>query len=519
MERRPFGLALALILAATQLAAASAARGLLQNEGKVAQAVTGALGRLQPLSGVPKLNVSITQQDSDLNPSSSTDMIVKYLIGICIGALLMSIVFILAMAVPTLMKRAEDAPAVLVAYGGRAVRRGKRAVAAGKDAFQEGEAMRRGGAAVREGSRDAVHAVEAGGEAVAKGGKAVAGALAGLVHRRPSAEQGAAAAASVEALEALPAGEAASGPATLASNDDSALAPGGSLEVPENAAPSAHFEMVQPSGAAGAERLSYTAWTIWAAALYIAALVLLIVGTLDFVNNSVASFTMDRHNNSSALEAIKWLIVALIIITGVCDAIAAYVVMAAHDPRFHILSWSIRNWCYSKWVNKNAYRIHAVTAGLVMLVLSVACLLFGLGMIVVVIQLAVRLACNQLDDINIAGYDISDVCISIPASTGPLNDFCGSQALALCDEVTGMGVLSLVLGAAFLLWSHCIWLVVLLLSMWRFFKWRVVLKPAPSVNYDASGGLSTTPRTAVPTPAASQPLQLSPGSKAFAVDA
>jgi hypothetical protein len=38
-----------------------------------------------------------------------------------------------------------------------------------------------------------------------------------------------------------------------------------------------------------------------------------------------------------------------------------------------------------------------------------------------------------------------------------------------------MAVLMLVLGAALLLWSHIIWLVVLLLSMWRFYSFKVKL--------------------------------------------
>lgn len=35
-------------------------------------------------------------------------------------------------------------------------------------------------------------------------------------------------------------------------------------------------------------------------------------------------------------------------------------------------------------------------------------------------------------------------------------------------KITNMGVLMLLLGAMLLLWSHVIWMIVLLLSMWRF---------------------------------------------------
>ena len=57
-------------------------------------------------------------------------------------------------------------------------------------------------------------------------------------------------------------------------------------------------------------------------------------------------------------------------------------------------------------------------------------------------------------------------------------------------QITNMGVLSLVLGAMCLLWSHIIWLVLLLLSMWRHATWQLVLpKDAPEDEQSGDGSV------------------------------
>ena len=58
----------------------------------------------------------------------------------------------------------------------------------------------------------------------------------------------------------------------------------------------------------------------------------------------------------------------------------------------------------------------------------------------------------------------------------------------LCLQITNMGVLSLVLGAMCLLWSHIIWLVLLLLSLWRYATWQLVLPKDAPVDERSVGG-------------------------------
>ena len=58
-----------------------------------------------------------------------------------------------------------------------------------------------------------------------------------------------------------------------------------------------------------------------------------------------------------------------------------------------------------------------------------ACILFGLGLVIVTIQLAVQLACTQVETLTIKGTAISDLCISIPTvSGGPARPLPGSPA-------------------------------------------------------------------------------------------
>lgn len=44
--------------------------------------------------------------------------------------------------------------------------------------------------------------------------------------------------------------------------------------------------------------------------------------------------------------------------------------------------------------------------------------LFGLGLVVTVVQLAVRLVCSQVVNVNVDGVSSASICISVPALQG-----------------------------------------------------------------------------------------------------
>ena len=47
-----------------------------------------------------------------------------------------------------------------------------------------------------------------------------------------------------------------------------------------------------------------------------------------------------------------------------------------------------------------------------------ACILFGLGLIIVTIQLATRLACSQIANASVKGISVSEVCVTVPSVSG-----------------------------------------------------------------------------------------------------
>ena len=99
------------------------------------------------------------------------------------------------------------------------------------------------------------------------------------------------------------------------------------------------------------------------------------------------------------------------------------------------------------------------------------------------LQLAARLVCSNLADVELFGVSSSAICLTIPGvSEEPM---CGWQLLQVCYDATSMGVVEMVLGAMMLLWAHIIWLVVLLVSLWRF-KHLTVARAAEGAACDGS---------------------------------
>jgi hypothetical protein len=47
-----------------------------------------------------------------------------------------------------------------------------------------------------------------------------------------------------------------------------------------------------------------------------------------------------------------------------------------------------------------------------------ACILFGLGLVIVLLQLIAQLLCAEVDKISINGTPVADLCITLPTSDG-----------------------------------------------------------------------------------------------------
>ena len=57
------------------------------------------------------------------------------------------------------------------------------------------------------------------------------------------------------------------------------------------------------------------------------------------MNNSVAALATDLLGDDMAILAVKWLIVGGLIITGLCDLAAIFLVLIAHRPRLGVGRW------------------------------------------------------------------------------------------------------------------------------------------------------------------------------------
>ena len=78
--------------------------------------------------------------------------------------------------------------------------------------------------------------------------------------------------------------------------------------------------------------------------------------------------------------------------------------------------------------------------------------------------------CKRLPLPHIAHFQLA--CDMTPPLFPPL--------LQLCYDMSSLGVINIVLGSAMLLWSHLVWLLMLMLSLWRFYDFEVVEGGAPS---------------------------------------
>jgi hypothetical protein len=172
-----------------------------------------------------------------------------------------SILFVLLLAVPSLIGKAINAPVLLYAYGGKAVRSG-------------GGAIRKGGGAMKRGGRAVAEAITGGADsgvldtfASAKSTLPPAPSALSAMEEAVSAEDQAAAAAAEQDEQAA----AAAGAAGAAASAEQQAAPHLGRQ------PSKQQVVPQTGGASSAA----VVWLVWAFALYIAAVALLAVGTVS----------------------------------------------------------------------------------------------------------------------------------------------------------------------------------------------------------------------------------------------
>jgi len=117
-----------------------------------------------------------------------------------------------------------------------------------------------------------------------------------------------------------------------------------------------------------------------------------------------------------------------------------------------------------------AFEILIFCIGFISLIIALCAVLFSLGLIISLVQLSARVACNAIFSISVLGTSIQAACIEIPAIDLKV---CGWEAFQACSNATSMHVRLIMVGAMLLLWCHTLWLIILMSSAEAFRTYKI----------------------------------------------
>lgn len=151
---------------------------------------------------------------------------------------------------------------------------------------------------------------------------------------------------------------------------------------------------------------------------------------------------------------------------------------------------------FSGWVQRNSHAVHVVMAGLLLVVITLAMVLFGVGLVALVAQLVMQLACAAVSRITLSSIPLDSLCISLPpgvvppvlggsGAVGAAADggadgavVCVWELINTCFYLSEFLVWDLVAGSALLLWSHLVFLLLVVTSMWLHYQFKLSIRGA-----------------------------------------
>jgi hypothetical protein len=204
-------------------------------------------------------------------------------------------------------------------------------------------------------------------------------------------------------------------------------------------------------------------WGTFATLLFIAAVVTLAIGLAAMFNKSILTVAAERLNADSLVSTLYWLTTGSLIFVVVIDAVMFFLIFMFQERTIRIFKFRIWNPLGGrKFFMDKAFTTLTIVVGLIALIIALCAVLFALGLLISIIQLAARVACNAVFNIDILGQSLSSVCIEI----APLKlKICGWEALQACGTVTTMTVRLIMVGAMMLLWCHIVWMVIMLATL------------------------------------------------------
>ena len=203
-------------------------------------------------------------------------------------------------------------------------------------------------------------------------------------------------------------------------------------------------------------------WGSFASGLFIAGITLTAIGLNAMFNHSILTVAANNLSADSLVSALYWLTTSLSIFIIVCDLVMFFMVFMLNPKQIRLTKtryiWNpFGGW---KWFMNRALTILSVLVGLLSMIIAICAVLFSLGLLITIIQLVTRVACNGIFTLNVFGQSVQTVCLDIP-SVG-VNNLCGWEALQACGNATDMSVRNLLIGAMMLLWCHTVWLIIML---------------------------------------------------------
>ena len=212
-------------------------------------------------------------------------------------------------------------------------------------------------------------------------------------------------------------------------------------------------------------------WATLGTLILIPGFVLLILGTEQMWTSSIVSAAADATGNTIA-GTLKILVLVGLLLLVLLDAVAIVIVLFAEDKYIHIGKWRMRNYLGGrKWLLRNALNIHLICAGLMLFAITICAILFSLGWIVLIAQVALRIICSNLTKITVSGISLSQVCVTIPIVSS--EEICGWEVLQTCGEITNMGVRYILFGGILLLWAHLVFLIMLMMSLSQWYEYKI----------------------------------------------
>jgi hypothetical protein len=214
-------------------------------------------------------------------------------------------------------------------------------------------------------------------------------------------------------------------------------------------------------------------WTTLGSALFIAGVVLLGIGIQVMFTSSILTAVANTTDKTSIITIIEYMLIIGLCMIGFFDMVSIMAVLFANDRYIYVFGkYKVRNYLGGhKWVKRNEFRILLISAGLMLFAVNISAILFAVGWIVLVAQISLKTLCQEISNVEFSSVSVGEICLNVPSvSKEPI---CGWDVLDACYDITNLGVKSIVVGAALLLWCHLVFFMMVLVSLNGFYSYKI----------------------------------------------